>query len=113
MSAAALSASSSTVGVITVLPKTEPIISISSVPAGNSILRVRLVEVFSVSEKFGSSPSAKIIKSSSNPSKVESKKVRSNVISNVPVEPVTSTVKIKEIKSVSASMLDTVIPVTS
>ena len=66
-----------------------------------------------VSEKVGSSPSAKIIKSSSRPSKVESKKERSSVISNIPLEAVTSTVKINEIKSVSASIPDTVIPVTS
>ena len=75
------------------------------------MLKVLLWEVVSVSVEFGSSPSAKIIKSSSNPSKVESKKDLSNVISNVPLESVTSTVKIKETKSKSGTIPDMVIPV--
>ena len=66
-----------------------------------------------VSEKFGSSPSARIIKSSSNPSNSESKNERSNIISNIPVDLVTSTVNIKEIKSASDSIPETVIPVAS
>ena len=44
-------------------------------------------------------------------SSLESKKDLSNVISSVPVESETSTVRIKEIKSKSASNPDTVIPV--
>ena len=67
--------------------------------------------MFSISVKLGSSPSTRTIKSSSNPSKVESKKARSSVISSVPDESGTSTVRIKETKSRSASMEDTVIPV--
>ena len=58
-------ASSDVIGVES--PNAEPMISISSVPAGNSMLKVLLWEEVSTSEKLGSSPSAKIIKSSSNP----------------------------------------------
>ena len=75
------------------------------------MLKVLLWAVVSVSVKFGSSPSAKIIKSSSAPSKIESKKDLSNLIFRVPLESVTSTVKIKEIKSKSGSIPDTVTPV--
>ena len=110
LSAAALSAAESSVVSDGVL-KEEPMISTSSVPAGNSILRVLLTEFVWVSVNTGSSPSAKIIKSSSSPSNVESKRVRSKVISKVPGDSVTPTVKINEIKSKSASTPETVIPV--
>ena len=86
LSAAALSAASeSSVEVDVESPKTEPMISTSSVPAGNSMLKVLLWVFVSVSVKLASSPSAKIIKSSSAPLKIESKKDLSNVISSVPV----------------------------
>ena len=86
-------------------------ISTSSEPTGNSMLKVRLTEFVWVSVKVGSSPSTRIIKSSSASLQIESKNDLSNVISKVPEEPVTSTVKIKEIKSVSASIPETVISV--
>ncbi len=75
------------------------------------MLKVLLCSVVSVSVKFGSSPSAKMMNSSSIPSKVESKKERSNVISKVPGESDTLTVKIRERKSRSASIPETVTPV--
>jgi hypothetical protein len=57
----------SSMGSVTDEPNWEPIISTSSVPVGNSILRVLLWGVVSISEYVGSSPSAKTIKSSSSP----------------------------------------------
>ncbi|MBS1268364.1 MAG: hypothetical protein MAG458_01093 [Nitrosopumilus sp.] len=61
--------------------------------------------------EFGSSPSAKTIKSSSSPLKVESKKVLSKVIFKIPGESVTSTEIIIEIKSKSNSTFEIDSPV--